>query len=179
MQDFKRIVRIDFCMDFYIFLITHAYRHWISGGIGLRFLTDIYIYRRKTALDEAYITEELQKLDLADFEEQVRSLSFHLFGGEEITPTEENMLDDFMQFRPDKIYEKRILHDVQQAREKSGRMGYLLKRIFPSMEQIKEADPFFYRHKVLLPFMVPYRLIRAVFTRRRKFLAEVKAFFKA
>ena len=165
--------------DFYVFLIAHAYRHWSSEGIGLRLLTDIYVYRKKTVLSDPDIVRELEKIDLAGFEEQIRSLAMHLFSGEPLTEAEEQTLDSFLEYGPDKIYEFLIGEDVQRSfEERFGKAGYILNRLFPSMEQIKEADPFFYNHKILLPFFLPYRLIRAAVKRRKKAAAEIKAIFK-
>ena len=50
--------------DFYVFMICHAYKHYISCGTGLRSLLDVYIYRQKHGheLDWQSICEELSKL---------------------------------------------------------------------------------------------------------------------
>ncbi len=166
--------------DFYIYMIAHAGKHAHAGGNGLRLLTDIFVYRRKTALDDAYIAGELEKLGLSEFEREIRSLAMDLFSGKPLSSAEEMTLEDILQFSPLRVYEHWIKRDLERAcEEKSGKPGYVISRIFPSMDQIKEADPFFYRNKILLPFFLPYRVVRAIFTRRKKLFAEIKAFFKS
>ena len=61
---------------------------------------------------------------------------------------------------------------------KSGKWRYIFNRFFPTMEQVKYGNPFFYRHKILLPFLMPYRLLRGVLKRRAHLTAELKALKK-
>ena len=56
---------------------------------------DTYVYLKKKgdALDWNYIAGELDKLGIADFESQNRSLALHLFSVEKLTEQDEEMLD--------------------------------------------------------------------------------------
>lgn len=54
--------------DQMIYLFTHFAKHYRDGGIGIKHLVDLYIYRRANPdLDEKYIETELTKLCLYDF----------------------------------------------------------------------------------------------------------------
>ena len=54
--------------DQMIYLFTHFAKHYRDGGIGLKFMTDLWVYRRcKPDLDEDYIRQELTKLQLYEF----------------------------------------------------------------------------------------------------------------
>ena len=58
--------------DNLIYLLTHFAKHYRDGGIGIRHLTDLYVYRRAyPQLDEAYVKAELGKLQLVVFYENV------------------------------------------------------------------------------------------------------------
>ena len=56
--------------DFYIFMIMHMARHFYERGCGVRGLVDIYVFNSKyhKVVDRSYITDQLQKYHLADFE---------------------------------------------------------------------------------------------------------------
>lgn len=58
--------------DHMIFLFTHFAKHYRTGGIGIRHMTDLYVYKKaKPKLDENYIARELKKLKLLDFYKNV------------------------------------------------------------------------------------------------------------
>ena len=54
--------------DHMIYLFTHFAKHYRNGGIGVRHMLDLYVFKKaKPALDEGYIAAELKKLKLYDF----------------------------------------------------------------------------------------------------------------
>ena len=79
--------------DFYLYFLAHAYKHYSSGGIGLRYLVDCWVFLRAkgAALNRDYINRELDRLGLTAFEQESRSLSEKLMAvpGGELTRQEE------------------------------------------------------------------------------------------
>ena len=67
--------------DFYIYVITHAYRHYSKAGTGVRGFMDVYVYlsQKQGSLDFSYIERELEDLGLADYEQMTRTVAFKLF----------------------------------------------------------------------------------------------------
>ena len=63
--------------DFYIFLVFHAFKHYEVRGTGYRTIADEYValHSGKLRLDFDYITGELEKMGIREFEEKLRSLS--------------------------------------------------------------------------------------------------------
>ena len=54
--------------DQLVYLFTHFAKHYRDGGIGIRHLTDLYVYRKaKPHMDERYIEEQLKILQLDVF----------------------------------------------------------------------------------------------------------------
>lgn len=54
--------------DHMIYLFTHFAKHYRTGGIGVRHMLDLYIYRNaKAHMDNQYLFNELKKLGLYDF----------------------------------------------------------------------------------------------------------------
>ena len=58
--------------DEFIYLFTHFAKHYRDGGIGCRQVVDLWIFRRAfPKLDEAYIKQELEKLQLFRFYQNI------------------------------------------------------------------------------------------------------------
>lgn len=64
--------------DFYVYMIAHMAKHFFETGCGIRNLMDIYIYRNKYngRMDEKYLSGELDKCGLKDFEKHMRELAY-------------------------------------------------------------------------------------------------------
>ena len=69
--------------DGYIFCLVHLAGHFRDGGVGIRFIMDVYVYERLTALNRDYLKEQLEILGLSTFYANVVKLAKHWFGGEE------------------------------------------------------------------------------------------------
>ena len=56
--------------DFYIYFVSHMYKHYMGSGTGIRSLADCYLLliKEKDTLDWHYIKEECQKLNMEEFE---------------------------------------------------------------------------------------------------------------
>ena len=58
--------------DQMIYLFTHFAKHYRDGGIGIRHMLDLYLYRKaKPRMNEAYIAQQLKKLRLLAFYENI------------------------------------------------------------------------------------------------------------
>lgn len=84
LQDDKDEYELHFTPeDFYVYMVAHEYKHYMSGGTGLRSLLDIYVYlnRWNGELDWQYITAELDKLSIKEYERKARTLANAVFSG--------------------------------------------------------------------------------------------------
>ncbi len=146
--------------DFYVYLIAHEFKHSRRSGTGLRSLLDVYVFLRRegAGLDRAYIARELQKCGTEDFEEQSRGLAQKLFAAFDpaLTEEEEERLGFFLASGAFGTKDQRVLRGV----ERKGKTRYIMGRIFLPMEKVKAFFPFFYRHRLLLPFLPLYRVLR-------------------
>lgn len=68
--------------DFYVFIVAHATKHFMNGGIGIRFVVDVYVYleKYKNKLMRDYINSELTKLGIFRFAEALENLAYYWFG---------------------------------------------------------------------------------------------------
>lgn len=61
--------------DLYIYTLYHLYKHFVKGGVGVRYFLDMYLLKDKLSLDMCYVENELHKIGLKAFEKTVTELS--------------------------------------------------------------------------------------------------------
>ncbi|MGN1114702.1 MAG: nucleotidyltransferase family protein [Oscillospiraceae bacterium] len=172
--------------DFYIYLIAHAYKHYIGGGTGLRTICDCYVYLWKMSdkLDKDYISKELKKLGAFEFENTLSSLAFKLLSDcniksiSELTSDELEMLLYMSNSGTYGKYENKVNHIIDKMSDNQKfsnkqKLQYILKRAFPPMEWYKNYCPFCYRHKWAVPFYCVFRFVRGFFKKRHKIKTEL------
>ncbi len=150
--------------DFYVYMIAHEYKHFSSGGTGLRSLLDTYVYliRENDMLDWTYITEELNKLGIWEFELQNRSLAFHLFTNQELTEEDQEVLDYI--FSSGTYGTPK--HAIENVVAKRGKFGYLFIRAFLPYRTMCSLYPILNKVPILLPVCWVLRWIRALIYNR-------------
>ena len=168
--------------DFYLYFLSHEYKHYDGGGTGLRSLLDTYVYLSRTSLNMEYVASEAGKLGLREFEERNRSLSLHLFSGEEMTEADREMLAYILSSG---TYGT-VTHQVENKMRKNGwnKIQYALDRFFVPVSRKSEdyagyagKYPLFYKYRILLPILPFYRLFCAM--KAGRFKAEAKAIIDA
>lgn len=163
--------------DFYLYMMSHDYKHYMRGGIGVRSLFDIYIFMKRfgKSLDFEYISEEAKKLGAYDFEKNSRELAIKICTFSPLTLEDKKALDYY-------IFSGAygtVLNWIKSGiNRESSKKAYVLHRIFPPMKQIKVTDPFFYRHKYLIPFLWVWRFFRAMTVSRKTVMGEIKELTK-
>lgn len=159
--------------DTYIFLFAHFARHYRFSGIGCRHVLDLYVYRRAFPdLDEAYIRQELEKLKLLTFYENVeKTLAVWFAVGEADEITE--LITQFVFSSGDwgSVESFAIHSQVREAESKHGknRSRVLVQTLFPPREQISGQYPVLKKWPVLLPVIWPIRIVQTVLFRKDVF----------
>lgn len=162
--------------DFYIFMLAHEYKHYSNGGTGLRSLLDIYVFMQKfgSSLDMDYLERELEKLGISDFEKQSRQLALKLFNGSSLTAEDKEMLEYMILSGTFGNMENSVKYNVKKyGGGLSGKLKYLFRRTFPPIIKLQEAYPFFYKHKILIPFLTIYRICKGLTTKRHETKAAI------
>ena len=175
--------------DFYVYLIAHASKHFDVAGTGVRILMDVFVYNREKGdtLDRAYIKSVLTKLEIAEFEADLFSLSKALFeNSEQIQDIslEEKQLS-LLEFlfgsgtygTMENIVNSRLEKLDKDSADTDGKIKrrYYLSRLFPENEWYKDNFPFAYKHRWAKPFVFIYRVFRGIFFRRKKLKSEISA----
>ena len=160
--------------DFYLFMMAHEYKHFSGGGTGVRSLVDTYVFLRKfkNSLDWDYLSTELEKIGIADFERNNRELAMKVFSFKPLTIEDKKLLDYFVMSETYGTLENSVNNRI--VRDGGGsKVKYLWYRIFPRIDTYRVYYPWAYNHKFLLPVAWGYRLIRALTTRRKKVSKEI------
>lgn len=162
--------------DLYIYIIAHCFKHYTNDGTGLRSLLDIYIFNKKfgNEMNCDYISRELSKMELKDFEEKMRELSFGVFSG---TGNPAAYSEDFS-----RVYGSAAHRAVRSIKENGGglrgRLAYIKKRLFVSEETAVLVSPFLAGHRILHPLLPVYRFGKAVRRHRTLLKSELEAVFR-
>ena len=167
--------------DLYLYLTAHEYKHYQHGGTGIRSLLDTYVFLKHYGdkLDMDYVAAEAVKMGTAEYEKKSRELALRLFSGEALTEAEQEMLAYYASCGTYGSYEQKIVNEVHSfGGGLSGKLRFFLSRLFMPMDKIKYAYPLVYRHKILLPFLYIYRIIKGLTFRRGVTMADLKALKK-
>lgn len=172
--------------DEYIYLVTHAYKHFSRSGTGIRTLVDIYVFlKNNIAMDWEYISSQLQILKVKDFEKLLRNTAIHAFSTDGQMTTEEWNTAIYM--IGSGIYGtslNRIKHcleetDLEGKDSRNKVWCYMKGRLWLNESMMKGYFPFFYRHRHLRPIMPLYRIIKGILIHPKKIWTEWRILFIA
>lgn len=167
--------------DLYIYLTAHEYKHFSSGGTGLRSLLDTYVIWQKFSgeLDRTYIRNETDTLGISEFEQKNRQLALHLFGNGNLTDEDKEMLEYIIFSGTYGNLKNNVENSVKNhGGGKKGKFHYLLNKVFMPIAEIKIYYPVAYRHKILIPGLFFYRIGKAVTVKRKETLKKLKFLIK-
>ena len=155
---------------FYISLLGHSAYHFAEdAGVGIRHLTDIYLYRKAYELNEEYLNEELEKCGLRKFKDEFEKLAAYFF--------EDAEADEFTKKLAKHIIESSLFAHVElksasdvaaHATEKDGknaRRKSIWQKIFLPTAQMKFLFPVLKKAVWLLPIFHVVRWVKVLFTR--------------
>ena len=182
----SRLIQNDGCRygyhlsdaDFYVYMIAHEFKHYSGGGTGLRSVLDTYVYLKKKsdALDWGYISGEINKLGIAEFETQNRSLALHLFDMDGLSEKDEEMLEYILSSGTYGTVQNRVKNGIRKYGSGTfGKLRYVISRLFLPIDTVRSAFPLFGKYPILLPFLPFYRVFRALKSRKGRLQAELKA----
>ena len=147
--------------DSYIYFLVHEYKHFAGAGTGLRSLVDTYILNKEYNgnLDQPYLTKELKKLRLYEYERNNRNLANKLFTGKDLNNSEKELFERYLYSDAYGNFKMRIKNQGVDGSIRS-KIKYAIKRLTLSERLLREKYPFFYKHKMFRPFLYIFRLIK-------------------
>lgn len=154
---------------FYISILGHSAYHFAeSAGVGIRHLTDIYLYRKAFELNENYLNFELEKCGLLQFKNEFEKVAFYLFEDEKADEFTIKLAKHIIESDILSNSDKKSASDVASNTNGGNENAYkktFWRKIFLPTEQMKFAFPILKKAIWLLPFCHVYRWIKVIFTR--------------
>ncbi len=135
---------------FYFYHIAHMAKHFENGGCGIRPFIDLWILDRIAEPDIRQRDALLSKSGLIKFASATRCLSRVWIEGEE--PNELSMqMQEFILHGG--VYGSSDNRVALQQKNRGGRFGYLLSRVFIPYAKLKRYYPILEKHRWLTPVM--------------------------
>ncbi len=166
--------------DNFIYLFTHYAKHYRDAGIGIKHLTDFYVYlKHYDSLDWGYINAELKKLQLYDFWLTTKDVLNVWFGSA--------MCDERSAFVTKRIfggsaygtYEAHVLSEgVKLSKSsKNVRAKRFWRGVFPPFKDLAQKFRFLKKLPILLPLAWLCHWASVIFNPKR--IARKKRDFEA
>lgn len=141
--------------DLYIHQIAHAAKHFVSGGMGVRGIADVYVLNRTYGVqwDRDALDARLAAVGLERFEKKVRGIAEAFFGDGDEANSEVSE-EDFAFLFDGGVYGRSGYSWRYLTRGGSAtRAGYILDAIFPPASRLSTRYPVLERAPGLLPAM--------------------------
>ncbi len=158
--------------DHFLYLVCHAFRHFLSGGFGIRQVFDILLYMERygSEIDHGYLKQVCEKNGMLSFFSDMIYIG-NTYMGFKLEPfcrpnCPEDMLYDMMQngVFGNGTQEQRTAFRMTAAavsgKEDAGKLQTLFHSAFPSKEQMTDAHPELIEKPYLLPLRWMQRWIR-------------------
>lgn len=138
--------RVLHAEDAYIYLVLHEYRHFLSGGVGVRYLLDRYCYATAhRSLDLACVARELALVGAEEYHATTEALVAWLFAdparlfSSQRTDGELSLLahaELFLSFGVHGTFDREVEQQLLRASggktiTRRGRIRWMLRRLFP------------------------------------------------
>ena len=148
---------------FYLNTICHLANHFVAGGVGVRFVLDVWVnrYLRKNKPDRAFVETELQRFGLLKFAQNIESLSDVWFGAGQMTDVTEQLGNYILTSGLHGTAQRAMLNAVTLSPGQNAGSA-LLKRAFYSRQELEDRFPWCKGKPLLLPAAWCVRAFRAV-----------------
>jgi len=147
--------------DLYIYIVSHAAKHYLSGGTGIRSVLDIYLLNLKYKLNFNYINQEFKKLNISKFASNIRSLGEAWFNELQLYDSLLKMEEYILSSGVYGTHTHQIVKGFDNPNDSKISVG--LKKAFPSFKVMKKIFPSLKYFFILLPFYYIFRIIRGMF----------------
>ena len=158
----------------YVFLFTHFAKHYRSGGIGIKHMTDLWVYKNaKASLDWEQIKRELKKLHLDEFFENIEK-TLEVWFSDSVETYETKLITDTV-FTSGAYGENSAAAASTIIRESGGKKSVastkrarFLKAFFLPYKHMCEKYTFLKKLPFLLPIMWIARFFDIIIFKRKK-----------
>ena len=148
---------------FYLNTICHLANHFVGGGVGVRFVLDVWVNRnlRKPQPDRAFVEKELARFGLLEFAKNIEALADTWFGDGPQTPLVEQ-LGKYILTSGSHGYAGRAMLNAVAMSPGGNRGSALMKKAFYSRAEMEDRFPWCKGKPWLLPAAWCTRAFKAV-----------------
>lgn len=163
--------------DEYIYSLVHLVEHFRSGGIGIRFVMDVYVYNKMEQMNWDYIEKELRQLKIWDFYKKISLLAEMWFGTEELNNDEDkSLMDKLSRFIVSNGVFGTQKNSAAIAVAREGKVVFLLKAIFPNLKNMQSMFTWLKQWPILLPYAWCLRGVRSIVYRRDNIKTQINRY---
>jgi len=154
----------------FIFEFVHMAKHYRDGGVGARFILDLWMLQRAyPKMDKEYILNEFKKLKLDVIYKNVGLLISSWFESGEATEVTEFMTQRFFSGDSWGNAEDFLLRkNFNTQAKQTGSFSFIMHKLFPGLEEMSWHYRALKKFPWLLPFFWPVRLVHIALFRRDK-----------
>ena len=136
----------------YLNTVCHLAEHFVAGGVGVRFVLDIWVSRhlRKTQPNRAFVEAELTRFGLLDFTEKIEQLAEVWFGELPATPLLDELAEYILTSGSHGTANRAILNALSLSPGGS-RVSTLWKKAFYPKSELEDRFPWCKGKPLLLP----------------------------
>lgn len=148
---------------FYLNTVCHLANHFVAGGVGVRFVLDVWVNRhlRKPEADRELVESELERFGLLEFTHKIEALAELWFGDGESTPLLEELGEYILSSGSHGHTDRAILNAVSLSTG-GNRISALLGKMFYSRAEMEDRFPWCKGKPWLLPAAWCTRAFKAV-----------------
>jgi len=156
---------------FYVSILGHSAYHFAeAAGVGIRHLTDIYLYRKSVELDESIVQAEVERCGLTKFKEEFEKLTAFFFDdaeADELTlKLAAHVLESSLLSNTSKQSASEIAaHSKYVENDERAKTLTLWRMIFPPVSNMKFSYPILKKAIWLLPLFYVIRWFHVLFAR--------------
>lgn len=153
--------------DEFIHIFTHFAKHYRSGGIGIKHLTDLYVFKNSESdLDEKYIEKSLASMGLLEFYKNVCDAVTLAFDGKGNTQKAEFVLKTVLNSGTYGVPEKKNIW--ANVMNKNSKFRRIIRLTFPPRKNLQQKYPVLKKCGILLPVMWVVRIFDTILFNRHK-----------
>ena len=154
--------------DEFIYLFTHFAKHYRDGGIGVKHLIDLWLFKNSFKMGSEYIESELEKLRLLEFYKNVQDVLTVWFEEKPANGKTDLISAYVLENGAYGTYENGVASLVLRLKagkrqsKKKVRNRLILTKIFPSYSVMKEQHKYLNKAAFLLPVAWVVRWMNAI-----------------
>lgn len=137
---------------FYLNTICHLANHFVAGGVGVRFVLDVWVNRHlyKPAPERAFVEKELTRFRLLDFAQKIEDLAECWFGKGAETPLLQELGEYILTSGSHGMTDRAMLNAMSLSPGGS-RFSALMKKAFYPRAELEDRFPWCKGKPLLLP----------------------------